>query len=442
MMVRKAEWLFFLFVCIIVFVVPSGSWAQNEILNIRHWVAPDHTRFVIDTSRESNFKVEKAEQRVTIILEDASLPSHLSGLQVYNKPGLNAVFLFASPPSSVAIELSMPRLLQANVFKLKKFRDKPDRIVVDIILPEAEQQERKSREEAKLKKIERVVVIDPGHGGDDPGAVGMKGLYEKDVVLDISRKLRDILNKKVGYRAFLTRDGDYYVPFKKRLMIAREYGADLFLSVHADASRNRTARGSSVYCISSGAASSEAARILANNENLADVIGGVPAGEENGVSDPIILDMFQNHVINQSRSFGRLLLKELQAVNSLKFDDVQKAPFYVLRLPEITSVLLETAFVSNPEEEKLLKKENFQKKIALAVANSIERFFPPLPKSDGKQDRVSSARTIYTIKNGDTLSSIARKYGTTAGVLRELNGLKRPDILYVGSKLIIPVNKQ
>ncbi len=441
-MFQKAKWLFFLFVSIIVFVVPSGSWAQNEILNIRHWVAPDHTRFVIDTSQESKFKVEKREQHVTIIIEDASLPSNLSGLQVFNKPGLNAVFLFASPPSSVAIELSLPRLLQANVFKLKKFRDKPDRIVVDIILPEAEQQERKSREEAKLKKIERVVVIDPGHGGDDPGAIGMKGLYEKNVVLDISRKLRDILNQKGGYRAFLTRDGDYYVPFKKRLMIAREYGADLFLSIHADASRNRAARGSSVYCISSGAASSEAARILAKNENLADVIGGVPAGEENGTSDPIILDMFQNHVINQSQSFGRLLLKELKAVNNLKFEDVQKAPFYVLRLPEITSVLLETAFVSNLEEEKLLRKENFQKKIALAAANSIESFFPPLPKSDGKQDHVSSARTIHTIKRGDTLSSIARKYGTTAGVLRERNNLKRPDLLYVGSKLIIPVEKK
>jgi N-acetylmuramoyl-L-alanine amidase len=439
-MSQKFKSLLFFF--IFVFVVPSSSWAQNEILNIRHWVAPDHTRFVIDTSRESNFRVEKKDRRIQVIIEDASLPPHLSGLHVFNKQGLDSAFLSALPPSSVSIELSMPRLLQADVFKLKKFRDKPDRIVVDIILPEAEQQERKSREEAKLKKIERVVVIDPGHGGDDPGAVGKRGLYEKNAVLDISRKLRDILNAKGGYRAFLTRDGDYYVPFKKRLMIAREYGADLFLSIHADASKNRAARGSSVYCISSGAASSEAAKILANNENLADVIGGVPAGEENCASDPIILDMFQRHVINQSQSFGRILLKELKAVNKLKFEDVQKAPFYVLKLPEIPSVLLETAFVSNPEEEKLLKKEIFQKRIALAVANSVVNFLPPLPGSDKKQGHASSARISYTIKRGDTLSSIAREHGTTAGNLKELNHLKKPDLLYVGKKLILPAKKQ
>ena len=439
-MFRKVERLFFLFVCILVFVAPSYSWAGNEILNIRHWVAPDHTRFVIDTSRESHFQVKKGERQVTIMIEDASLPSDLSGLHVYNKPGLDAVFLSTTPPSTVRIELSMPRLLQANVFKLKKFRDKPDRIVVDIVLPEAEREGRKSREEAKLKKTERVVVIDAGHGGDDPGAVGRGGLYEKTVVLDISRKLRDILNRKQGYRAFLTRDGDYYVPFKKRLMIAREYGADLFLSVHADASKNRAARGSSVYCISSGAASSEAARILAQNENLSDVIGGVPAGEENGASDPIILDMFQNHVINESQCFGRVLLKELKAVNNLKFRDVQKAPFYVLRLPEIPSVLLETAFVSNPNEEKLLKKESFRKKVALAVAQSIEGFFPPLPKGEGKH--TSPLRTVYTVKRGDTLFSIARAHGTTAAALKELNGLNRPDLLYVGRELIVPSNKR
>lgn len=437
-MFQKAYWL--LFFC--VFVVPSGSWAQNEILNIRHWVAPDHTRFVIDTSQESKFRLEKKDRRVQLIIEGASLPPKLSGLHVFNKPGLASAFLSAWPPSSVSIELNMPSVLQANVFKLKKFRDKADRIVIDIILPEAEQQERKSREEAKLKKIERIVVIDPGHGGDDPGAVGKRGLYEKKAVLDISRKLRDILNARGGYRAFLTRSGDYYVPFKKRLTIAREYGADLFLSIHADASKNRAARGSSVYCISSGAASSEAARILANNENLADVIGGVPAEEENCASDPIILDMFQRHVINQSQSFGRILLKELKVVNKLKFEDVQKAPFYVLKLPEIPSVLLEAAFVSNPEEEKLLKKEIFQKRIALAVANSVVNFLPPLPGSDKKQGHASSARIFYTIKRGDTLSSIAREHGTTAGNLKELNHLKKPDLLYVGKKLIVPAKKQ
>ncbi len=430
-MPRKVNWLFFL----LVFVLSPKVWAQNEILNIRYWVAPDHTRLVIDTSRESLFQIEKTARHVAIKIENASLPPHLWGLQVFNKPGLDAVFLTASETSEVLVELTIPPMLEAHIFKLKRFRDKPDRIVVDIALADAELQQRKSREETRLKKTDRVIVIDPGHGGDDPGAVGKEGLYEKNVVLDISRKLRDILNQKPGYRAFLTRDGDYYVPFKKRLTIAREYGADLFLSVHADASTNRSARGSSVYCLSSGAASSEAARILARNENLADIIGGVPSGDEGEVSDPIVLDMFQNHVINQSRSFGRSLLKELAAVNKLKFKDVQGAPFYVLRLPEIPSVLLETAFISNPQEESLLRKESFKRRLGIAMAKAIMQFLPPLERSDAE------GTIFHTIRRGETLYSIARKYRTMPAVIKELNHLQRPDLLYVGSRLVVPSKK-
>lgn len=160
-----------------------------------------------------------------------------------------------------------------NVFKLKKFLEKPDRVVIDIGLPDVEKREREERQQIKTSRKDKIVIIDPGHGGDDPGAVGKGGTYEKTVVLDIGRRIRDILNGAGGFRAFLTRDEDYYVSFKKRLRIAREYGADLFLSVHADAARNRDARGSSVYCLSMGGASSEAARLLARKENLADIIG-------------------------------------------------------------------------------------------------------------------------------------------------------------------------
>lgn len=210
------------------------------------------------------------------------------------------------------------------------------------------------------------------------------------------------------------------------------------MSIHADAARNRAARGSSVYCIAAGAASSEAARILADNENLADVIGGVPAGEQSDVSDPIILDMFQTHVKNQSRSFGRILLSKMKSFNSVKFGDVQEAPLYVLRLPEITSVLLETAFISNPVEEKLLKNEGFQEKIALAAAQSIENFLPPFSGNAGESGDAEPSAGTYTVKAGDTLYSIAASHGTTAEAVKKLNSIKRPDLLYVGSKLIMP----
>ncbi len=433
------KFLFFALIGIVGAAAPASALVKTEILAMRHWVAPDHTRFVIDLSGEADFIIEEGERQITVILENAFFPAKLGGMKVLDKPGLKSVCLFSSPASRVRIELGLAGNLRVNVFKLKKIRDKPDRVVVDIALPQMGRQDKGEGEKAGVIKKKRVIVIDPGHGGDDPGAVGKDGTYEKDVVLDISRRLQEIMNKKDEYNAFLTRNGDYYVPFKKRLMIAREYGADLFLSIHADAARNRAASGSSVYCIADGAASSEAARILANNENLADVIGGVPAGEQSDASDPIILDMFQTHVKNQSRSFGRLLLNEMKSVNGVKFGDVQEAPFYVLKLPEITSVLLETAFLSNPQEEKLLKKRVFRQKIALAVADSIVKFFPPLPGAGGSTGDASPPATIiYKVKGGDTLYSIAASHGTTAEAIKELNNVKRPDRLYVGSKLVVP----
>jgi N-acetylmuramoyl-L-alanine amidase len=460
-----------LFVILIILIFgfggPSSALALNQILNIRHWVAPDHTRVVIDTSEDTSFTVEKGERRIAVDLDATVLPPNLSHFMVLNKPGLEVVALSSRPPSGVRVELILPGPLQTTVFKLKKFQDKPYRIVIDIILPDAVKQETEAREQVKVTRKARVVVIDPGHGGDSPGAVGKKKTFEKHVVLAIAKKLRDILNGREGYRAFLTRDDDYYVSFKKRLKIAREYGADLFVSIHADAARNREANGSSVYCLSTGAASSEAARILAQSENMADIVGGVSNGEGSDASDPIILDMFQTHTINQSRTFGGILLRELGAANHLKFKIVQEARFLVLKLPEIPSILVETAFISNAAEEKLLQNKRFQTRLAEGVARSVFQFLKPLPvtvasvsgneedrkqhdsstgevtgrvkrTADGKRVPASRPLATYRVKRGDTLSAIARRYGTTIRVIMELNHLKRPDPLYIGRKLVLP----
>ncbi len=218
-------------------------------------------------------------------------------------------------------------------------------------------------------------MIDPGHGGEDPGAVGKNGTYEKHVVLAISREIKKAIDKMPGYRAILTRDGDYYVSFNKRLNVARQASASLFISVHADAARNRQARGSSVYCLSTGAASNEAAKLLANNENLSDIIGGVPNGEGNNQSDEIILNMFQTNTINLSKTFAADLLDQIGRVQCLKYPIFHEAPFRVLKLLDTPAVLLETAFISHPQEERMLKTSSFRKTIASAVALSVANYF-------------------------------------------------------------------
>ncbi|MHB8908807.1 MAG: N-acetylmuramoyl-L-alanine amidase [Syntrophales bacterium] len=465
---------------------PPSALAMNQILNIRHWVAPDHTRVVIDTTDDCRFTVEKGERTVAVDLDETAFPSRIPNLLTLNKPGVEGIAVSPRPGSGVRVSLIVPPQVQTTVFKLKEVQDKPYRIVIDIVLPEVAEKESESRGQVKTTRKDRIVVIDPGHGGESVGAVGKGGAFEKDVVLSISRKLRDALNARSGYRAFLTRDGDYYVSFKKRLMIAREYGADIFISIHADAAKNRTAGGSSVYCISTGRATSEAAKILARNENLADVIGGVPNGEGGEASDPIILDLIQTDAINRSRTLGGGLLRYLEGENRLKFPTVQEAPFVVLKLPDIPSVLIETAFISNPKEERLLKSGRFQTRIAEGIARSVEEFLPPVPlaaaaAADGSDDRkkqvgqgageagavtqeggrtgagISAVNDTapapvkagkprpapaevsrYRVKKGDTLEIIARRHQTSVAILMKLNRIKLRDPLLADRVLKIP----
>ena len=457
---------------------PSGACALNRILSVRHWVAPDHTRVVIDTTEDVHFATEKEERRVLLDLEDTEFPSHLPQQIPLNKPSIEGVAFSPHSSSSVRVELLLPESAQTNIFQLKKYQDKPYRIVIDIVLPEVARQESEARERIKTMRKDRIIVIDPGHGGEAVGAVGKDGVFEKDVVLSIARKLRDILNGRGGYRAFLTRDGDYYVSFKKRLMIAREYGADLFVSVHADAAKSRLACGTSVYCLSARGATSEAAKIIARNENLADIVGGVSKTEGVDGSDPIILDMFQTRTINQSRILGGGLLKQLERTNRLKFATVQAAPFRVLKLPQVPSVLIETAYISNAREEKLLRNDRFQARIAKAVATAIVEFVPPFPtvavavrdpekteskkevgkgigeKDEGKTEgavkeaqgatakerpKLPGAGIVrYPVRKGDTLTNIARKQGTSVKILLGLNRMKPGDSLQAGRIINIP----
>ncbi|MCG6533083.1 MAG: N-acetylmuramoyl-L-alanine amidase [Syntrophales bacterium LBB04] len=406
------------------------------------------------------YTVEEADRKMFIDLKDSHIREDFPHEFILNKPGIDKIMITPLPQGIIRVELSLGENVETKVFKQKRFQDKPDRIVIDIEFPDVEKQESKERKEEKVLRKNKIIVIDPGHGGDDPGAVGKLKTQEKNVVLDISRKLRDILNSKEGYRAFLTRDGDYYVPFKKRLKIAREYGADLFLSIHADAFRHRGARGSSVYCLSLRGASSEAAKLLARNENMADIIGGSPNGENSDESDPIILNMFQTNTINSSRTFGSSVIKHLDRVNKVKFGKVQEAPFIVLKLPEIPSLLVETAYISNPKEEKLLRSGRFQTEIANAIAASVKEFLPVAPgrppkrpkivltkKEDDKKSVASSddtdkikapQSTNYTIKKGDTLDIIARKHNTKISVLLRLNRMKLDDPLYFGRALKVP----
>jgi N-acetylmuramoyl-L-alanine amidase len=270
--------------------------------------------------------------------------------------------------------------LNVNIFPLKPYLDKPHRLVIDLIDPAQEKKEEEERQRQKEVRPEgaKTIVIDPGHGGEDPGAIGPRKTMEKDVVLMVGQKVVYLLNQNKGFQAFLTRKGDYFIPLEERIKIAREYGADLFLSLHADASFNPQARGSSVYCLSLSGATDQAARILADQENMSNLLGGASSSPASIAKDPnldkILLDLMQNNSMKESFRFAECLLEDFKAVNHLKYSSYRQASFIVLKAPDIPSVLLEMAYITNKEDERLLKQNGFRERIAKGLANSIKKF--------------------------------------------------------------------
>jgi N-acetylmuramoyl-L-alanine amidase len=244
---------------------------------------------------------------------------------------------------------------------------------------------RRPRTESRTEPRRPITIaLDPGHGGEDPGAIGRRGTAEKDVVLAIAKKLRTLLEADVGTRVMLTRDDDYYVPLGARVQKARRVEADLFMSIHADAFNEPTARGSSVFALSERGATSAAARWLAQRENAADLIGGVNLGARDPVLARTLLDLSQKAQINDSLRVGRNVLDGIATVNQLHKPNVEQAGFAVLKAPDIPSILVETAFISNPEEELKLRSEKHQQRLAQSMRAGIRRYFasnPPLARS-------------------------------------------------------------
>jgi N-acetylmuramoyl-L-alanine amidase len=277
-----------------------------------------------------------------------------------------------------------------------------------------------------------IIALDPGHGGEDPGAIGPSRTREKVVVLKIAQRLKRVIDREPGMRAVLTRKSDYYVGLRKRMEIARAHGADLFVSIHADAFRDKRVSGSSVYILSRNGASSEAARWIAEQENAADLVGGVSLDDKDEVLASVLLDLSQTATISASTDVATQVLRGLKQVGRTHKRHVERAGFMVLKSPDIPSILVETAFLSNPEEERKLKTSAYQRKLASAVLSGIKSYFLENPPPG----TVFETRR-HTISNGETLSGVASRYGVSLARLRTANAING-DRLQVGQVLTIP----
>ena len=284
---------------------------------------------------------------------------------------------------------------------------------------------------------ELIIAIDAGHGGKDVGARGPSGTHEKDVVLAIARKLAELVDKEPGMRSVLVRDGDYFIRLRDRMTKARKQRADLFVSVHADAFSDHRARGSSVFVVSERGASSEMARILAAQENAADLVGGVKLNDKDELLKSVLLDLSQSASIEASMNVADNVLSELKQVGRVHKTRVQQAGFMVLKSPDVPSILVETAFISNPEEERMLRDSRHQQRLAYAILKGIRAYFRDNPPPGTVIAAADAARREHVVKRGETLSGIAQRYAVSMDRLRVANRMSN-DTVRVGGVLRIP----
>ncbi len=361
----------------------------------------------------------KSPERLVLDLDDVELTGELAqlGQRLHaDDPYIQAIRIARFKPGVVRLVLELKTQVNPQLFALQPVADFGHRLVLDLYpvtpsdplmalldfeqsgfggnavdSPPAERPRSADRDASpnapKSKPMTRrpiVIAVDPGHGGEDPGAVGPRGTCEKNVTLAIAKRLAAMLNAQPGMRAMLTRDDDYFVPLKVRVQKARRVQADLFISIHADAFTTPTARGSSVFALSEHGATSAAARWLAQRENDADLIGGVNLDSKEPFLARTLLDLSQTAQINDSLRVGRSVLEGIGAVNSLHKGSVEQAGFAVLKAPDIPSILVETAFISNPDEELKLKSNKHQQQFAESIFGGVKRYFarnPPLSRA-------------------------------------------------------------
>ena len=465
----------------------TASAEAGDVDNIRLWAAPDHSRLVFDLSSPVEAEVFQLDNpsRLVIDLSDAQLKDDPSSLNLSGS-AISSVRTGVRDGTGLRVVLELNRSIEPRHFSLAPNDQYGDRLVVDLEYPgesavedpidpiekmirEQEIAAQRAKTEAVAEgrapeeavaatpvdpakphpKRDIIIAVDAGHGGEDPGATGPSGTREKDVVLQMADRLAKMINQTSGFKAVMIRDGDYYVGLRQRTLIAREQKADFFVSIHADAFSSPRPYGSSVFALSQSGATSETAKWLAATENRSDLIGGVDGNlsldDKDQVLRGVLLDLTMTATLNDSLAIGGDMLERIGQVNHLHKSRVEQAGFVVLKSPDIPSLLVETGFISNPEEERKLRDGAYQERMMSAVFSGVRAHFernpPPASLLAWQRDHGSSGNAMasgeYRIQAGDTLSGIAQRHGVSLSQLRQANELAS-DSIRVGQVLRIP----
>lgn len=408
-----------------------------EIAGVRLWAGPDRTTVVFDLNEMPKYRLLqfKHPDRVVIDFFGAVAPRELRLPAAENSP-ITGLRYARRADRDLRVVLDLEQTLAVDASLLPPRKQYGHRLVLNLTGGKASSRRIATvpaKPAATPGARDIVVAVDPGHGGEDVGAIGPSGVYEKDIVLAISRELVAALNRLDGMRGVLVRNGDYYVGLRQRMVKARAAEADLFVSIHADAFKDRRVRGSSVYVLSQRGASSEAARWLAENENASDLIGGVSLDDKDDVLKSVLLDLSQTASLDASIDAANAILSGLKRLGKVHKRDVQHAGFMVLKSPDIPSLLIETAFISNPDEERRLRSKPFQRELAASMAAGIRAYFE---QNTPPGTRLAEVRR-HRVSRGDTLSVIAERYDVSMESIKLANNLSG-DGVRLGAVLKIP----
>ncbi|MDR0280864.1 MAG: N-acetylmuramoyl-L-alanine amidase [Paucimonas sp.] len=446
------------------------AFAATQVKSMRLWRAPDNTRLVFDLSGpvEHSVFTLTAPDRLVIDINGATLAAPLTA-STSNTP-ITSVRSAQRTPTDLRVVVDLNKAVTPKSFTLAPNAQYGNRLVVDLYDQEADAVAASApptpvttapaapavpvtpaQPAIKLTPVPNgkrdiVIAIDAGHGGEDPGASGSRGQHEKDIVLQIAKELQRQINNEKGFRAELTRTGDYFIPLRKRTEIARKKGADLFISIHADAAPSKAAFGASVFALSDRGATSETARWLADSENRSDLIGGagnVSLDDKDRMLAGVLLDLSMTASLSSSLNVGQKVLGNIGRVTSLHKRRVEQAGFMVLKSPDIPSILVETGFISNANEASKLATASHQQSLARSINSGVKQFFQQNPppgtyiawlRDTGK---IAQGPREHTVRPGETLAMIAVRYQVSVASLRSNNSLKS-DELKVGQNLDIP----
>lgn len=421
-------------------IVPGTALRAAEVQRMQVSAENDRTRAILHLGDQPDYKLFtlSGPDRVVIDIKNGRLAA---GFAAHNG-GVVQNVRHGKQGQDLRLVFDLSGVAQPKSFVLSPDRDAGHRLIVEFEGggAKAAAPVMTVAQAAPAGERDIIIAIDAGHGGRDPGAIGPSGLREKDVTLQVARELKSVIDAERGLRAVLIRDSDVYLPHAQRYQKAREEEADLFVSIHADAFTRPDARGSSVYVLSTRGASSEAARWLAERENAADLVGGVKLNDKDNLLATVLLDLSQGATLEASNAVAENILRALGRVGNVHSAQVQRANFIVLRSPDVPSLLVETAFISNPAEERNLKDAQHRRRLALAIRDGVKDYFASAPPvGTWYAANVTPSERHHRVARGDTLSVIARRHGVTVQSIRSANRLNT-DVLHVGRVLRIPVS--